>query len=190
MLARADPVNLGALHSKFDQLALENELLESALTKAGLLSANHDQQRPLKGSLLFVSDLHAGIQQTGLLADTMAISVFIKDAESMNHLPYEVKTATGEKIAFEFPLHAETQSAMRVSQLLDAVLATLDRELRVLGDTANGDVMQALAMALAVRTAMLHAPFEVGRQLAVDLATTALAAAEHSRHDPGVVGNA
>lgn len=104
----------------------------------------------------------------------------------MNHLPYEVKTATGEKIAFEFPLHAETQSAIRVSQLLDAVLATLDRELRVLGNTANGDVMQALA----VRTAMLHAPFEVGRQLAVDLATTALAAAEHSRHDPGVVGNA
>ena len=106
------------------------------------------------------------------------------------HLPYEVKTATGEIIAFEFLLHDETQSGMRVSQLLDAVLGTLDRELRVLGNTANGDVMQALAMALAVRTAMLHAPFDVGRQLALDLATTALAAAEYSRHDPGVVGNA
>jgi hypothetical protein len=106
------------------------------------------------------------------------------------HLPYEVKTATGEIITFEFALHGETQSGMRVSQLLDAVLGTLDRELRVLGNTANGDVMQALAMALAVRTAMLHAPFEVGRQLAVDLAATALVAAGHSRHDPGVVGNA
>lgn len=105
-------------------------------------------------------------------------------------LPHEVTTATGEKIAFEFPLHAETQSAMRVSQLLDSVLAALDRELRVLGNTANGDVMQALAMALAVRAAMLHAPFEVGRQLAVDLAATALAAAEQARHDPGFVGNA
>lgn len=108
----------------------------------------------------------------------------------MNHLPYEVKTATGEKIAFEFPLHAETQSAMRVSQLLDAVLATLDRELRVLGDTANGDVMQALAMALAVRAAMLHAPYAVGEQLAVDLAGSALSAAGHCRRDPGIVGNA
>ncbi len=108
----------------------------------------------------------------------------------MNHLPYEVKTATGEKIAFEFPLHAETQSAIRVSQLLDAVLATLDRELRVLGDTANGDVMQALAMALAVRTAMLHAPYAVGEQLAVDLAGSALSAAGHCRRDPGIVGNA
>ena len=108
----------------------------------------------------------------------------------MSHLPYEVKTATGEKIAFDFPLHAETQSAMRVSQLLDAVSVTLDRDLRVLGNTANGDVMQALAMLLAVRAAMLHAPFEVGQQLAVDLAATALAAAGQARHDPGLVGNA
>lgn len=106
------------------------------------------------------------------------------------NLPYEVTTATGEFIAFEFPLHAETQSAMRVSQLLDAVMGTLDRELRILGNTANGDVMQALAMALAARTAMLHAPYAVGHQLAIDLAATALAAAEHCQRDPGRVGNA
>ncbi|MCE2998254.1 MAG: hypothetical protein LW892_00255 [Betaproteobacteria bacterium] len=106
------------------------------------------------------------------------------------HLPYEVLTATGEKIAFEFPLHPETQSAMRVSQLLGAVLGTLDRELRVLGNTANGDVMQALAMALAVRTAMLHAPYTVGQELATALAAHALAAAGHCERDTGAVGNA
>jgi hypothetical protein len=105
-------------------------------------------------------------------------------------LPYDVITATGEKIAFEFPLHAETQSAMRVSQLLTAVLGVVDRELRVLGNTANGDVMQALAMALAARTAMLHAPYAVGRQLATDLTATALAAAEHCERDDGGAGHA
>lgn len=105
-------------------------------------------------------------------------------------LPYDVTTATGEKIAFEFPLHAETQSAMRVSQLLGAVLGTLDRELRVLGNTANGDVMQALAMALAVRTAMLHAPYQVGQELATGLVADVLAAAEHCERDTGPVGNA
>ena len=105
-------------------------------------------------------------------------------------LPYDVTTATGEKIAFEFPLHAETQSAMRVSQLLDSVLGTVDRELKVLGNTANGDVLQALAMALAARTAMLHAPYAVGCQLATDLATTALAAAEHCQRDDGGAGHA
>ncbi len=105
-------------------------------------------------------------------------------------LPYDVTTATGERISFEFPLHDETQSAMRVSQLLDAVLGALDREIRVLGATANGDVMQALAMALAVRTAMLHAPYSVGHQLAADLAATALAAGGSGRHDTGAYGNA
>lgn len=105
-------------------------------------------------------------------------------------LPYDVITTTGEKIAFEFPLHGETQSAMRVSQLLTAVLGSIDRELRVLGNTANGDVLQALAMALAARAAMLHAPYALGRQLATDLAATALAAAEHCQRDDGGAGHA
>jgi transposase-like protein len=36
--SRPDPVNLAPLHAKIGQLALENDFLESALTKAGLLS--------------------------------------------------------------------------------------------------------------------------------------------------------
>ena len=36
---RPDPVNLAPLHAKIGQLALENDFLEHALTKAGLLSA-------------------------------------------------------------------------------------------------------------------------------------------------------
>ncbi len=34
----AEPVNLDPLHAKIGQLALENDFLERALTKAGLLS--------------------------------------------------------------------------------------------------------------------------------------------------------
>lgn len=34
-----EPVDLAPLHAKIGQLALENDFLESALTKAGLLSA-------------------------------------------------------------------------------------------------------------------------------------------------------
>ena len=45
-------------------------------------------------------------------------------------------------------------------------------------------------MALAARTAMLHAPYAVGRQLATDLAVAALAAAEHSERDDGGAGHA
>ena len=35
----ADPVDLAPLHAKIGQLTLENDFLEGALTKAGLLSA-------------------------------------------------------------------------------------------------------------------------------------------------------
>ena len=105
-------------------------------------------------------------------------------------LPYTVSTATGEQISFDFPLHAQTQSAMRVEQLLGAVLATLDRELRILGTTANGDVLQAMTMALAVRTAMLHADYDTSRKLSAQLTDTALDAAEECIRNPGMVGNA
>jgi transposase len=37
--ARPEAVNLAPLHAKIGQLALENDVLESALNKAGLLSA-------------------------------------------------------------------------------------------------------------------------------------------------------
>ncbi len=37
--SRPEPVNLAPLHAKIGQLALENDFLEGALTKAGLLSA-------------------------------------------------------------------------------------------------------------------------------------------------------
>jgi len=37
--APAEPVDLAPLHAKIGQLALENDFLNSALTKAGLLSA-------------------------------------------------------------------------------------------------------------------------------------------------------
>ena len=37
--ASPEPVNLAPLRAKIGQLALENDFLESALTKAGLLSA-------------------------------------------------------------------------------------------------------------------------------------------------------
>ena len=37
--SRPEPVNLAPLHAKIGELALENDFLERALTKAGLLSA-------------------------------------------------------------------------------------------------------------------------------------------------------
>ena len=70
-------------------------------------------------------------------------------------LPYRTRTESGNEFDFDFPLHDATVSAVKVAQLLDAVLLTLDREIRVLGPIGNGDVLQALAFALSVRARML-----------------------------------
>ena len=104
-------------------------------------------------------------------------------------LPYTVETATGDSFRIDFPLHAETGSGVRVNQMLTAILAALDRDIRLGGEeTSNGDVLQALAMALAVRARMIHAPSEVTDELALDLLRRALhaaKAAERGGAEPG-----
>lgn len=95
----------------------------------------------------------------------------------MSEMPYVVTTATGDRLEFSFPLHPDTGSAVRVTQLLTSLLATLDREIKLLDETANGDVLQALAMALSVRASMIHAPYAPVAKLASSLTEAALTAA-------------
>lgn len=91
-------------------------------------------------------------------------------------LPYRATTASGNQFEFEFPLHPETGSAVHVANLLDALLATLDREIRQAGAVSNGDVLQATAMALAVRTRILPGDAAPLANLASELLAGALSA--------------
>ena len=77
---------------------------------------------------------------------------------------------------------------MRVSQILSAVLTTIDRDIGIVGETSNGDVLQALAMAMAIRAGMIHAPDAVTGPLASRLlqdALSAMAAAERNAAPAG-----
>lgn len=91
-------------------------------------------------------------------------------------LPYKAMTERGNQFEFEFPLHPETGSSVDVFNLLTAVLGTLDREVRTIGPVSNGDVLQALAMALAVRTRILPGNPKPLAGLATRLLNDALAA--------------
>ena len=92
-------------------------------------------------------------------------------------MPYRARTATGDSFDIDFPLHAETGSAMRVEQLVTAVLQTIARELAVGGETSNGDVLQALAMSMAIRARMIHADMASLDRLSKELLHDALEAA-------------
>ncbi len=95
-------------------------------------------------------------------------------------IPYNVTTTSGNQFEFEFELHPQTESAVNVSNLLTSVLNTVSREIEQIGPVGNGDVLQALAMALAVRTHMLEGDHDMLDQLARQLVQTAL----HSPHTP------
>ncbi len=91
-------------------------------------------------------------------------------------LAYTAKTASGVEIDFDFPLHPLTVSESDVANLLTEVLAALDRRITDSGTISDGDVLQALSMALAVRTRMVEAEPGSVHRLSAELADTALAA--------------
>ena len=95
----------------------------------------------------------------------------------MKILPYLATTSTGDSFDIEFPLSPDTNDAVRVHQLISEMLLTLDRSLAVGGPTSNGDVLQAIAMAMSIRARMIHAPTETSSRLAMELLATALDAA-------------
>ena len=108
----------------------------------------------------------------------------------MTTLPYQAKTATGDVFDIEFPLHPETGDPVRVAQLVTGMLAVIDKDMAVLGEASNGDVLQAAAMALAIRARMIHAPEAVTRNLVADLVSTALNAAHQAERNTPATGNA
>ena len=94
----------------------------------------------------------------------------------MKQLPYQAQTATGDTFDIGFPLHRETGDPIKVEQLITVLLKTIDDEIAVTGPTSNGDILQAIAMTLAIRSGMIHAPLESSVALTHDLVDMALEA--------------
>lgn len=108
----------------------------------------------------------------------------------MRPLPYRVETATGDILDITFPLHSDTASPVRVNQLLTAILDAIDQDIKMCGETGNGDVLQAAAMALAVRARMIHAPTNVTAELSSQLLGEALNATRVAERVEPEIGNA
>ncbi len=104
--------------------------------------------------------------------------------------PFSATTASGERFEISFPLHPHTDSPVRVAQVVSAVLEAIDREVGVSPATANGDILQAVAMALAIRAAMIEAPKEVTDRLAADVVAASLGAMDDAKRAYIHVGHA
>ncbi len=126
--------------------------------------------------------------KTGEDADTLERLHALRKRMTMPTLPYRAVTSSGSVIDVAFELHPETVSSGRVGEVLSAILNALDAQVEGGRTAANGDVLQAVAMALALRAEMLPAPRAMKEQLTQDVVARALksvAGAERGRTGVG-----
>ena len=98
----------------------------------------------------------------------------------MNTLLFTALTSGGRAFDIEFPLHPQTRSADAVSDMITSLLETLSRHVETRQDVSDGDVLQALAMTLAVRARMLNAEPESMLALVNELVEDAYRAAREA----------
>lgn len=96
-------------------------------------------------------------------------------------LSYTAVSSTGDAYEIRFPLHPETRSPERVSDLLTSTLKAISRDVETGTPTSDGDVLQALSMALAIRARLVDAAPGASVRLMHELVDSAFAAALEAR---------
>ena len=99
----------------------------------------------------------------------------------MKKLLFTAVTSGGRAYDIEFPLHPQTRSPEAVSDLLTGLLDRLSSDLEKRSDVSDGDVLQALAMTLAIRARMIDVEPESTQQLIGELLGESLRAAQEAR---------
>ncbi|MFZ0790312.1 MAG: hypothetical protein WAM94_11915 [Chromatiaceae bacterium] len=99
----------------------------------------------------------------------------------ITRLPYTAVTSAGDAYEIRFPLHPETRSPERVSKLLSSALEAINRDLEPGTPISDGDILQALSMALAIRARLVDAAPGVSLRLMHELVDSAFAAALEAR---------
>ncbi len=89
-------------------------------------------------------------------------------------LPFTATTSSGEVLEFELPLHPKTVSPEHVGHVLEGVLDKLTEIIEGGQEISDGDVIQGLTLAVAIRLSVAGIPVEAARQLVEELANLAM----------------
>ncbi len=98
---------------------------------------------------------------------------FNRGSQTMKKLPFTYVTTGGKSANVLFPMHPQTRSPEQVGKLLASTLAAMTEQIHQAGDISNGDVLQALAMAMAIRLELTGVERTTGLSLANQLIETA-----------------
>jgi hypothetical protein len=102
----------------------------------------------------------------------------------MDHLPYTAITHGGDAFEVRFPLHPETRAPEQVAEMLSQLLSSLGGVIDRGDAVSDGDVLQALAMATAIRARMVKAPLPASEQLLQQLLGDAFEAVDQAVPKP------
>lgn len=96
-------------------------------------------------------------------------------------LEFTAVTSSGQAFDISFPLHEHTRSDRGVSDLLASLLDTISACTTTTRSISDGDILQALAMSLAIRARMVDETGNTSRPLLHELIDTAVDAARDAR---------
>ena len=104
------------------------------------------------------------------------VDYFSIRSSTLKKLPYRTRTMSGDIVDVKFNLHDDTVDPVHVGNLITVMLESIDREINLMGEVSNGDVLQAISMALAIRAHIIHAPLDTTSALTKSLLNEALVA--------------
>ena len=71
------------------------------------------------------------------------------------YLPYKTVTSSKKEINFNFLLDENTESPLIVNEIISILLSRISNEIKIT-NPSNGDIIQALCMALAIRCRIIE----------------------------------
>jgi hypothetical protein len=105
-------------------------------------------------------------------------------AEQSSVLGFTAVTSGGDAYDIAFPLHPETRSGQAVSDVVSAALEAISGTLEQHGDLSDGDILQGLAMTMAIRARLVDASPDTSRRLMHELVERAFDAARDAESYP------
>ena len=103
-------------------------------------------------------------------------------------LPYKAITTSRKEVNFKFSLDENTNSPLVINEIINLLLSKISNEINIY-KPSNGDIIQSLAMALAVRMKMVNADEKIVEKIVIDCVSKAINAAKKAEVNNQISGH-
>tara|TARA_E500000178_G_C16482353_1_gene513644 strand:+ start:195 stop:536 length:342 start_codon:yes stop_codon:yes gene_type:complete len=83
----------------------------------------------------------------------------MSDNKTRMFLPYKVTTTSKKEIEFKFHLDINTESPLFINETVNIILSKISSEIDI-ANPSNGDIIQAMCMALVIRCKIIDYDLE------------------------------